>query len=100
MIARALQADDGALPSALDKPEAELQRVPETMSKAEAIEMLKGKIISFDGPTVVRLYEELKRGFYEARNKALSPIADIKRQAPSPDRATSPNRAAKPRARE
>ena len=37
---------------------------------------------SFDDVTISSLYEHLKGGFYEARDRALAPIGDIKRQFP------------------
>jgi len=79
LVEQALEADDAVLQAAFDKLEAQLWVIPEAIDKQSAIELLKSKYPSFDDKTISILYEKLKGGLYEARNRALSPIGDIKR---------------------
>jgi hypothetical protein len=79
MVDQALQVDDAELQTSFLKLEAQLWAIPEAIDKQSAIDLLKSKYSSFDDKTINGLYEELKGGLYEARNRALSPLGDTKR---------------------
>ncbi|HJQ71184.1 MAG TPA: hypothetical protein VKA70_19565 [Blastocatellia bacterium] len=82
LVEQTLQVNDAELEKAFEKLEAELQAIPEAMDKQSAVALLKSTYPSFDDVTISTLYEHLKGGFYEAKNKALAPIDEIKRQFP------------------
>ena len=65
---------------AFGKLEGQLWGIAEAINKQSAVELLRSRYPSFDDKTISRLYEELKGGMYEARNRVLSPIGDIKRR--------------------
>jgi hypothetical protein len=80
VIEQTLQISDAELPEIFDKLEAQLWKMQEAMDKASAIEFLKIKYSNFDDQTISMLYEEFKGGFYSARNAALVPMGEGKRQ--------------------
>jgi hypothetical protein len=86
MIKEALAADDAEMQTAFDRLETQLWAMPEAMSKQTALELLKSKFTSFDEATLGRLYENLKGGFYEARNIALSSIGDLRQRVEDSNR--------------
>ena len=86
MIEQTLEVDDAELQAAFFKLEAQLWLIPEAIDKQSAIELIKSKYPSFDDQTISRLYEDLKGGLYEARNRALTPLGDLKRHIQEDDR--------------
>lgn len=91
MIEEALAASDDEIEAAFVKLEADLWQIPEAISKDNATTLLRSKyggvdlngrrkLLIVDGRDLERLYEELKGGLYGARNHALSPLGDLKRQ--------------------
>lgn len=79
MIERTLKVEDSDLRDAFDKLEADLWVIPEAIDKPSALELLKTKFPAYDEKTRSALYENLKRGLYEARNIALSDIGSARR---------------------
>lgn len=79
LVEQTLAVNDAELPAAFEKLEAQLWKIPEAIDKQSALELLKTKYPTFDDETISFLYEELKGGLYKARNRALAPIGDIKR---------------------
>jgi hypothetical protein len=79
MIEQTLEAPDADLPEELGKLETRLWEMPEAIDKQSAIKLLREKFHSLDEPFLAGLYEDLKRGLYEARNHALSQIGYINR---------------------
>jgi hypothetical protein len=86
MIKEALAADDSQIQAEVERLEARLWVINEAMDKQSALELLKSKFTSFDEETLSGLYENLKGGFYEARNIALSPIGEARRRIQEEDR--------------
>jgi hypothetical protein len=80
MIEQTLQVSDAELPEVFDKFETQFWKMQEAMDKASALEFLKTKYLNFDDNTISMLYEEFKAGFYSARNAALVPMGEGKRQ--------------------
>ena len=89
-----LAVNDGELPTAFEKLEAQLWAIPEAIDKQSALELLKSRYPSFDGKTISDLYEVLKGGLYDARNIALSSIGDVKRSLQESERHNDSNPAA------
>ncbi len=79
-IEQALKVADEELLEVFVKLEAQLWKMQEAMDKPTALEFLKIKYPAFDEKTISMLYEEFKGGFYSARNEALRPMGDSKRQ--------------------
>lgn len=82
LVEEALQVEDAELEKAFEKLEAQLRAIPEPIDKQSAVKLLKSMYPSIDDVTIGRLYEHLKGGFYEARDRALAPIGEIKKQFP------------------
>ena len=82
LVEQALQVNDAELETAFEKLEAQLRTISEALDKKSAVELLKSMYPSFDDATISNLYEYLKGGFYEARDRALAPFGEIKRQFP------------------
>jgi hypothetical protein len=80
MIQQALDATDADLETEFEKLESDLWKIPEAIDKAPAIELLRARFSHLDRRTIDNLYEELKGGLYEARNHALSPLGNTKRE--------------------
>lgn len=86
LVKEALAVDDAEIPPAFERLEARLWAMPEAMDKQSAIELLRSKFPTFDDETLGNLYENLKGGFYQARNIALSSIGDVKRRVEEEER--------------
>jgi hypothetical protein len=63
-------------------------------NKQSALDLLKTKYPSFGDRTISSLYEELKGGLYRARNRALSPIGEVKRRIQKVEKGQDPSSAA------
>ncbi len=92
MVEQALEADDAGMRAAFERLESQLWVIPEAIDKQSAIELLKEKYPSFDDKTIGSLYEHLKGGLYEARNRGLSPLGDIKSRIQESEQRKDSNR--------
>lgn len=83
VLARILQTteiSDAELPSAFEKLEAGLWTIPEAIDKPSALELLKSEHPYLDDKSIGQLYEQLKAGLYNARNRALFDLGELERR--------------------
>ncbi len=76
MIDRTLEVDDANLLQAVDEFGTQLAVMPEAISKPNALELLKSKYPYFDRIMIATLYENLKQGLYEGKNRVHCPLGN------------------------
>jgi hypothetical protein len=79
MIDHTLEVDDANLLQAVDELGTQLAVMPEAISKPAALELLKSKYPYFDRIMIATLYENLKQGLYEGKNRVHCPLGNAQR---------------------
>lgn len=78
MLTEFLRLSDDQLVEGFAALESSFWQMPEAISKAAAVELLKERFPALDERRISELYEHLKAGLYEARNVTLRQLGNFK----------------------